>query len=149
MLNGTSVLVMWSKTSRLVPKLILIFPVTELASSEHNSNFIVAAMLISTQKSLREHLKLHTFRNLFFLSRTASQPVCFKDLRFNSVSNYIQSFHINTTICKLPIQVFTICLHSSSSAFYVNLCFGNHCHDFTCHLNCFLTTWKNVCTDPF
>lgn len=48
------------------PKLILIFPVTKLASSEHNSNFTVVAMLISPHKNLQDHLKLHMFKNLYF-----------------------------------------------------------------------------------
>lgn len=68
----------------MFPELILIFPVTELASSEHNSNFIVVAMLISPHKNLQEHLKSHMFKTFFVLnSYTASllQIPAFSPLR--------------------------------------------------------------------
>lgn len=53
------------KYADMFPKLILIFPVTELVSSEHNSNFIAVATLISPHKNLQEHLKSHTFKKYF------------------------------------------------------------------------------------
>lgn len=58
----------------MFPELILIFPVTEFASSEHNSNFIVVATLISPHKNLQELLKSHIFKTFFFVlnSYTAS-----------------------------------------------------------------------------
>lgn len=118
----------------MFPKLILIFPVTELASSEHNSNFIVVATLISPHMNLQEHLKLRMFKNfiLFCPEQLHSQLVSNSyHLPFKLDINWIQNFQRTTAEIEIYTQLVSLLLKDAS--------LRNHCYAFAYHLNCFLT----------